>query len=129
MFLRKAWVVLGPALLCLVTCIVFRWLDMWFAEGSFFLYVLRGVLIGLCLALLLPVSGLTLQNNGLTGMLYFAALLLALVLTYQYLESVRAVSLPALRNLIAINGQVLMVEGAALGFTLLCAMLHPRRRR
>ncbi len=128
MFLRKAWVALGPALLCLATCVLFRWMDLWFAEGSFFLYVLRGVLIGLCLALLLPVSGLSIRNNGLTGMLYVAAGLLLLALTYQYLENARVVSLPALRNLISINGQVLMVEGAAFGYTLLAAMLNPRRR-
>lgn len=126
MFLRRLLVVAGPALLCLVTCILFRWMDMWFAEGSFFLYLLRGVLIGLCLALVLPIAGLSLRSTGLAGMLYFAALLMALLLSYQYLESVRAVSLPVLRALIAVNGQVLMVEGAVLGFTLLTAMLHPR---
>ena len=126
MFLRKALVVVGPALLCLVTCFLFRWMDMFFAEGSFFLYLLRGVLIGLCLALMLPVAGLSLRNTGLTGMLYFAALLMALVLLYQYLENAGSVRWPAAQALIAVNGQVLMVEGAALGFTLLSAMLHPR---
>ena len=39
-------VVAGPLLLCLLTCLLFRWLDALSVLGSFFQFALKGVLLG-----------------------------------------------------------------------------------
>ena len=66
MLIRKLLVVLGPILMCLLTCLLFRWLDGLFVTGNFFLYAIKGISLGLCVALLLPVAGISaLKPQGL----------------------------------------------------------------
>jgi hypothetical protein len=127
MLLRKLVAALCPLLLCLLTCILFRWLDGLMKEGDFFLFVFKGLLLGLCVALLLPVAGITTRSNGLMPWLFVAAGVLALLLFYQYLETLRVVSWPALKALISINGQVVLAESAVTGFLLLTGFLGRRR--
>ena len=129
MLIRRLFVVLGPILMCLLTCLFFRWLDGLLAAGNFFLYALKGIGLGLCVALLLPVAGLSVQSTGLTGFLYIAAGLLFLTLVYQYLETLGAVNWPALRAIISINGQVVLVESTVMGFLTLTAALRGKRRK
>ncbi len=128
MLLRKLLAVVCPLLLCLLTCVLFRWLDELFALSPFFQFLLKGLILGLCVALLLPVAGITVRNTGLTGWLFAAAGLLLLTLAYQYLETVGALHWPAVRTVIGINGQVVLVESTVTSFLLLTAALNVKRR-
>ncbi len=128
MLMRRLIVVLCPLILCLLTSALFMLLDRWFAAGNFFAYLLKGVTLGVCVALLLPLAGLSVKNTGLTGMLYIAAGLLLLTLCYQYLETIGAVRWPVLKAIISINGQVILIESTVMGFAALTAVLNRRRR-
>ncbi len=128
MLMRRLLVVFGPIVLCLLTCVLFMWLDGWFPQGSFFLYSLKGVCLGLAVALVLPVAGISMKSTGLTGMLYIAAGLLLLTLGYQYLETVGVVHVPALKATLSINGQVVLIESTVMGFLLPTAVLNRRRK-
>lgn len=128
MLMRKLVATLCPLLLCLVVCVLYRWLDGLFASGDFFLFLLKGVLLGVCVALLLPIAGISARNNGLVRLLYVASGLLLLFLTYQYLETVGAVSLPALRSIVSINGQVVLVESTVMGFLTVTALLNGKKK-
>ena len=129
MLMRKLLVVLGPLMMCLLTCLIFRWLDGLLAAGNFFLYAIKGVALGVCVGLLLPVAGIYTRNTGLTGWLYVAAGLLLITLTCQYLEAVRVVNWPALKAIISINGQVILVESTVMGFLVLTALLGGKRKK
>jgi hypothetical protein len=128
MLMRKLLSVVCPLLLCLLACVLFRWLDTLAALKPFFQYLLKGVLLGLCVALLLPVAGISVQNTGLTGLLFVAAGLLALTLGYQYLETEGILHWPTVRTILSINGQVVLVEGTVAGFLTLSAVLSRKRR-
>lgn len=128
MLMRKLLAVFGPLLICLLTCTVYMWLDRWLPTGSFLQYMLKGALLGLGLALVLPVAGIAARNTGLTAMLYIAAGLLAAILLYQYLETVGAVHWPALKALITVNAQVVLIESTAAGYLALTAALNRRRK-
>lgn len=54
--------------------------------------------------------------------------ILAVALAYQYLETEGAVSVPVLRAVLSINGQVVLTEGAALGYLCTTAVLYRPRR-
>ena len=127
MLLRRLVTSLAPLLLCLLTCIVFRWLDGLMDSGNFFLFVLKGFALGLCIGLLLPIAGISTRANGLIPWLYTAIGMILLLLLYQYLESIRLVHWPILKTLITINGQVILVESTVVGFLLVTALLHPKR--
>ena len=127
MLMRKMLVVLGPVLLCVVTCAVFRWLDGMMPAGSFFLFMFKGVALGACVALLLPVAGIRVITTGLVPLLFVAAALLFATLLYQYLETVEVLNWPVLRAIISINGQVVLVESAMMGYLALTALLCRKR--
>ena len=129
MFLRKLLAVLCPTLLCLVCCVVFRWLDTLMAATEFWSLALKGVLLGVAIALLLPIAGISTRNNGLIPWLYGAAALLLALLVYQRLEIAGVVHVPVLLALISINGQVLLAESATLGFLVVTALMNGKRRR
>ena len=128
MLLRRLVAALCPVVLCLLCCILFRWLDSLMSSGGFLLFLLKGLLLGCCAGLLLPVAGIAAKNNGLIPWLFVAAGLLALLLLYQYLETRRVVNWPALKALITVDGQVVLVEGAVAGFLLLTGILNRRKR-
>lgn len=127
MLLRKLVAALTPLLLCLLTCVLFGWLEGLMDQRSFFLFALKGLLLGCCIALILPVAGMTCHSNGLIHWLFVAAGTLFLLLTYQCLETVGAVHWPVLKSLISINGQVILVESTVMGFLLLTAVLNRNR--
>ena len=68
------------------------------------------------------------RTNGLTGWLLLGAGILAVALAYQYLETEGLVSVPVLRAVLSINGQVVLTEGAALGYLCTTAVLYRPRR-
>lgn len=128
MLLRRLVAALGPLLLCVLVCAAFRWLDGWMGAASFLAFLLKGALLGVALALTLPLAGVRARTNGLTGWLLLGAGILAAALAYQYLETEGLISMPVLRAVLSINGQVVLTEGAALGY--LCttvALYRPRR--
>ena len=127
MLLRRLVAALGPLLLCAGTCAAFRWLDGWLGTGSFMAFAVKGLLLGAALALTLPLAGIQAHTNGLAMWLLLGAGLMALVLAYQYLETVGAVHVPLLRAVLSINGQVVLVEGAAAGYLCATALLYQRR--
>ena len=127
MLLRRLAASLCPLLMCLLTCIVFRWLDGLMDNGNFFLFILKGLSLGLCIGLLLPVAGISTRTNGLISWLYVAITTLLLLLLYQYLETIRLIHWPILKSLITINGQVILVESTVTGFLLVTALLHQKR--
>jgi hypothetical protein len=128
MLMRKLLVVLGPLLLCLLTCTLFRWLDAMVTLGSFFQFALKGALLGVCVALLLPIAGIACHNTGLTGWLFVTAALLLVILTLQYLDTAGTLRWPLLRAVLGVNGQVVLAESTVLGFTALTAALNVNRR-
>ena len=127
MLLRRLVAALGPLLLCALVCAAFRWLDGLMGSNGFFAFLIKGVLLGAALALTLPLAGVRARTNGLTGWLLLGAGLLAAVLGYQYLETEGLVHVPLLWG--AVNGQVVLTEGATLGYLCTTAALYRKRRR
>ena len=97
------------------------------ADHAFFLFLCKGLLLGCFLALFLPVAGISTKNNGLVPWLYIAAGLLALLLLLQYLETIHVLRWALLHSLIAINSQVILVEGAGVGFLLLTGLINRKK--
>ena len=56
MLLRRLVAALGPLLLCVLVCAVFRWLDGMIGAASFLAFLLKGALLGAALALTLPLA-------------------------------------------------------------------------
>ena len=123
MLLRRLVAALGPLLLCVLVCAVLRWLDSLMGATSFLAFLVKGLLLGVALALTLPLAGVRARTNGLTGWLLLGAGLLAAVLAYQYLETEGLISVPVLRAVLSINGQVVLTEGAVLGYLCTTAAL------
>ena len=80
MLLRKLVAALCPLLLCLVLCLLYRWLDGILAAGLFWSFLLKGLLLGVMLALIIPLAGLRCHSKGLQPWLYAGAALLAVTL-------------------------------------------------
>ena len=112
MFLRKLTVMVAPLLLALALCLLFPVMG----GLGFWSNVLKGLLLGVVLALLLPVSGAGRRREPFAGLLWVPAVVLALVVTYQYLESIGMVSWPVLSMLTTRDGQVVLVECAFAGY-------------
>ena len=115
MFLRKLVVMAVPLLLAGLLCVAFpliveMGLDFW-------TNVIMGVLLGLSLALLLPLSGASRRREPFAGMLWVPLLLLIAVVTVQYLEST-GITVPVLGMLRTHQPTVVLVECAFIGFML-----------
>ena len=108
MFLRKLTVMVAPLLLAAGLCLLFPVMG----GLGFWSNVLKGLLMGVVLALLLPISGAGRKREPFAGLLWVPAVVLALVVTYQYLESIGTVNWPVLSMLTTRDGQVVMVECA-----------------
>mgnify|MGYP007081521761 CR=1 FL=1 len=65
MLLRKLVAALCPLLLCLVLCLLYRWLDGVLGAGLFWSFLLKGLLLGVMLALIIPLAGLRCHSKGL----------------------------------------------------------------
>ena len=112
MFLRKLTVMVAPLLLALGLCLLFPVMG----GLGFWSNVLKGLLMGVVLALLLPISGAGRKREPFAGLLWVPAVVLALAVTYQYLESIGTVNWPVLSMLTTRDGQVVMVECALTGY-------------
>lgn len=127
MLLRKLTAAFAPLLLCIVVCTAFRWVDGLLGSGSFLAFAVKGALLGAALALTLPSAGVRAHTNGLTGWLLLGAGVLLAVLIYQYLETAGLVHVPALQAVMGFNGQVVLVESAAMGYMTVTGLLYRRR--
>ena len=107
MFIRKLTVITVPLLL--LTGIVLSW--EWIQGIGFFGNVIKGALLGLSLALMLPLSGARRQRSRFARMLWIPCALLVLVIAYQYLASIGQ-SIPALKMLETQSAQTVLAESA-----------------
>ena len=112
MFLRKLTVMVAPLLLAAALCLLFPVMG----GLGFWSNVLKGLLMGVVLALLLPLSGAGRKREPFAGLLWVPAVVLALVVAYQYLESIGTVNWPVLSMLTTRDGQVVLVECAFSGY-------------
>lgn len=127
MLLRKLVAAFCPLLLCAFVCVTFRWIDGWLGSGAFFAFALKGVLLGAALGLCLPVAGIHAYTNGLAKWLLLGAGFLLAALVYQNLEVLGVLHVPFLRSLLGVNGQVVLVESAAMGYLTCTGLLYRRR--
>ncbi len=112
MFLRKLTVMVVPLLLCLGVCL----LSSALSTMGFFLWVIGGCLLGIALALLLPLSGASRMREPFGNLLWVPAVILLLIVAYQYLHSMGRLTLPLLSALATSHGSVIMTECAFIGF-------------
>lgn len=127
MLLRKLMVAVCPLAICGLVCGLFRWLDGMLGSTAYASFVLKGALLGAGLALTLPIAGVKAYTNGLAGWLLAGAVLLGAALLYQYLETTGAVHVPVLNALLTVNGQVVLVESAAMGYLLTAGLWYRKR--
>lgn len=121
MFLRKLTVIVVPVILLFVLCLVVPALN----GLGFVSDVLKGTLIGVTLALLLPLSGASRRKEPFAVLLWLPALLTLLVVLYQFLSST-GTRLPALEALATTDGEVIMTE-CIVGMFMLVTCLRTTR--
>ena len=127
MLLRRLMSAFCPLLLCAAACGFFRWMDDWMGANDYWSFVLKGCVLGVALALVLPCGGVHAHTNGLTGWLLMGALLLLAAIVYQYLETTGAVHWPVLASLMEVNGQVVLVESTVMGYMTMLSLWYRRR--
>ena len=121
MFLRKLTVIAVPLLLLTAVCLLWEWI-----QGlGFFGNVIKGALLGLALALLLPLSGARRQRNRFARLLWIPCAALALTVAYQYLASIGQ-SIPALRFLETQSAPTVLAESAFFLFLLISGFFGER---
>lgn len=106
MFLRKLTVMFLPLLLVALVCLVLPLIS----GLGFWNNVLKGVLLGISLALLLPLAGASKRREPFAGLLWIPALLLSGVVIYQYLSIAHGISLPVLDLFAVRDGQIILAE-------------------
>lgn len=124
MLLRRLVAALCPPLLCLALCALFNALDG-VMPASFFTYLIKGLPLGACLALIPPLAGVKSRLLGLSVWLFLGAGLIVIALVLQYLQSVGVLAWQPLP--VTVNGQTVLVESAVLGYMLAtCAVCRGR---
>ena len=102
MFLRTLTVLLVPLAMLLVLCLL---APLFYSMSPYFGSLLQGALLGVLLALLLPLAGATKMREPFAWLLWIPAAVILLILLYQYLASVGAgQDLPILRLLVVSSG-------------------------
>ena len=112
MFLRKLLVMVVPLLMTAVLCLLMPLLS----GMGFWSNVMKGVLLGVSLALLLPLSGASRRKEPFAALLAVPLLLLVFTVIYQYLASIGAANIPVLNVLATTEGQVVLVECLFIGY-------------
>lgn len=116
MFLRKLTVIVIPLCMLIVLCLLvpfFSTLHMFF--GS----LLLGTVLGILLALLLPLAGATRLREPFAWLLWVPSALILLVLLYQFL-ALNGVgnSIPVLRLLATGESRIITMEAAFAAYML-----------
>ncbi|MBE5778949.1 MAG: hypothetical protein E7331_06400 [Clostridiales bacterium] len=127
MLLRKLTAAFLPALMCLVLLWIYRWLDGLMNAEHFLSLMLKGLLLGILLALALPAAGLRSYSNGLTPWMYGGAGFFALLLLLQGLRFAGVMNIRIPLLLLDGNPMVTLVEAAVMSFTALTAFLNRKR--
>lgn len=122
MLLRKLTAAFAPLVVCLAVLAVYRLLDGFLSAENFFSLFIKGALLGLTLALVLPAAGLRYRTIGLTLWLYIGAGVLGLLLVYQALQSFQVIRLHIPLLLLDKNPMVTLVESAVMTYMLLTAV-------
>lgn len=116
MFLRKLTVLLLPLAMLFLLCLLiplFRTLDAFF--GS----LLLGAVLGVLLALLLPLAGATRMREPFAWLLWIPAAVVLLVLLYQFLViNGTGGDLPVLRLLAVGDARIITAESAFAAYML-----------
>lgn len=108
MFTRKLTVLAVPLALMLAVCLLIPVLS---GLGPFFGSVVLGALLGVALALLLPLAGATRLREPFAHLLWIPAAVTLAVLISQYLSSM-GVNIPLLRLLSTLDTRIITVESA-----------------
>ena len=108
MFTRKLTVLAVPLALMLAVCLLVPVLS---GLGPFFGSVVLGALLGVSLALLLPLAGATRLREPFAHLLWIPAAVTLAVLISQYLSSM-GVNIPLLRLLSTLDTRIITVESA-----------------
>ncbi len=110
MFLRKLMVLLVPLGMMLLLCLLVPFLG---TMDAFFGPLLLGVILGVLLSLLLPLSGATRLREPFAWLLWIPAALVLLILVYQYLAlNQTGNTVPVLRLLVTSDTRIITVEAA-----------------
>ncbi len=131
MFLRKLLVVVLPLLLCFLLGVFFPFLGEEFPELGFFLNVIKGLLLGVSLALLIPLAGAR-RRESFSGLFFIPAAILFLTVLYQYLFRSGVLKVEALAFFAMAGGEVVFAESAFMGFlsaVAIRAVRYPRNAR
>lgn len=116
MFLRKLTVLLIPLCMLLLICLLIPFFS---SLGSFFASLVLGIVLGILLALLLPLAGATSIREPFAWLLVFPAVLILLVLLYQYLAMNGVGYNWLLLRLLAVNdARIITVEAAFAAYML-----------
>lgn len=116
MFLRKLTVLLVPLGMLLVMCLL---APLFYSMTPYLGSLLQGALLGVLLALLLPLAGATKMREPFAWLLWIPAALILLILLYQYLAS-QGVGrdLPVLRLLATSDSRIITIEAAFAAYML-----------
>ena len=116
MFLRKLTVIVIPLCMLIVLCLLvpfFSTLHMFF--GS----LLLGTVLGILLALLLPLAGATRLREPFAWLLWLPAAVILLILLYQFLAWQQiGRDLPVLRLLVTGDARIIITESAFASYML-----------
>lgn len=116
MFLRKLTVLLVPLAMLLVLCLLTQ---LFSAMDRFFGPLLLGAVLGILLALLLPLAGATRLREPFAWLLWIPAAVILLILLYQFLAFQQiGQNLPVLRLLATDNPRIFTVEAAFASYML-----------
>lgn len=121
MFLRKLVVVVLPLLMAALLCLVLPLMD----GIPFWTEVLKGLTLGVTLALVLPLCGATKKREPFAGLLWAPLTVLIVTVISQYLALID-INVPVLDMLKTGDGNVILVECAFIGF-LAVQMIRTRK--
>lgn len=116
MFLRKLTVLLVPLGMLLVMCLL---APLFYSMTPYLGSLLQGALLGVLLALLLPLAGATKMREPFAWLLWIPAALILLILLYQYLASQGiGRDVAVLRLLATTDSRVITIEAAFAAYML-----------
>ena len=116
MFLRKLTVILLPLGMLILLCLL---IPVFGALDAFFGPLLMGIVLGVLLALLLPLAGATRLREPFAWLLWIPAAVVLLVLLYQFLAMNQAgQDLPVLRLLATRDHRIIIAESAFAAYML-----------
>ena len=116
MFLRKLTVLLVPLGLMLLLCLL---IPLFGSLDAFFGPLLLGAVLGVMLALLLPLAGATRMREPFAWLLWIPAAVILLILLYQFLTTQQiGCDIPVLRLLITGDTRIITAESAFAAYML-----------